>query len=108
MLDGESASSKPGSKLEELRSPGGHNDDEGERSAALKLVLLFREGSGSSVGIPVAEVVVVQVDVDILRNRDGGKCRRSFGIAEGFSPVYGRSSSCESHVGLSSTVIDPP
>lgn len=41
----------------------------------LKLVLLLREGSGSKVGIPVAEVVVVHVLVDIRRNRLGGKLR---------------------------------
>lgn len=32
----------------------------------------FLEGSGSRVGIPVAEVVVDQVDVDIRRKSDRG------------------------------------
>ena len=36
-----------------------------------------RQGSGSRVGIPVAEVVVVQVLVDIRRIREGGRERRS-------------------------------
>ena len=40
-----------------------------------KLELRIRHGSNSSVGIPVAEVVVVHVLVDILRNKLGGKLR---------------------------------
>lgn len=35
-----------------------------------------RQGSGSSVGIPVADVVVVHVLVDMRRIREGGKLRR--------------------------------
>lgn len=41
----------------------------------LKLAVRFRQGSGSMVGIPVAEVVVVQVLVDILRSKLGGAKR---------------------------------
>lgn len=36
-----------------------------------------RHGSGSSVGMPVADVVVVHVLVDIRLMRDGGRLRRS-------------------------------
>ena len=43
----------------------------------LKLQLLVRHGSGSSVGRPVADVVVVHVLVDIRRMRLGGKLRRN-------------------------------
>ena len=39
--------------------------------AARKLVQRFRVGSGSSKGIPVADVVVLQVLVDILLNMLG-------------------------------------
>lgn len=39
-------------------------------------MLRFREGSGSSVGMPVAEVVVDQVEVDIRRKSERGSCRR--------------------------------
>lgn len=35
-----------------------------------------RHGSGSSVGMPVAEVVVVHVLVDIRRINEGGRLRR--------------------------------
>ena len=35
----------------------------------------FRDGSGSMVGIPVADVVVVHVLVDIRRRRFGGTKR---------------------------------
>ena len=42
-----------------------------------KLELRVRHGSGSRVGMPVAEVVVVQVLVDILRMREGGRLRRN-------------------------------
>ena len=42
-----------------------------------KLELRTRHGSSSNVGIPVAEVVVVQVLVDILRSKLGGKLRRN-------------------------------
>ena len=42
-----------------------------------KLELLVRHGSGSSVGMPVADVVVVHVDVDIRRIRLGGRLRRN-------------------------------
>lgn len=41
----------------------------------LKLAVRFREGSASIVGIPVAEVVVVHVLVDIRRKRLGGTKR---------------------------------
>lgn len=37
---------------------------------------LKRQGSGSRVGMPVAEVVVVHVLVDMRRISDGGKLRR--------------------------------
>lgn len=58
-----------------------------------KLELRTRHGSNSSVGMPVAEVVVVQVLVDILRNKLGGKLRLNlFGKDDGRSPVYGFSS----------------
>ena len=40
-----------------------------------KLAARFLDGSGSMVGIPVADVVVVHVDVDIRRNRFGGTKR---------------------------------
>jgi len=40
-----------------------------------KLVVRFRDGSGSMVGIPVADVVVVHVLVDIRRRRFGGTKR---------------------------------
>lgn len=43
----------------------------------LKLELLTRHGSSSRVGIPVADVVVVQVLVDILRSKLGGKLLRN-------------------------------
>ena len=43
-----------------------------------KLVVRLRDGSGSMVGIPVAEVVVVHVDVDIRRKRFGGAKRFPF------------------------------
>lgn len=36
----------------------------------------MRQGSGSRVGMPVADVVVVQVLVDILLINDGGRLRR--------------------------------
>lgn len=42
----------------------------------LKLELRVRQGSASNVGSPVAEVVVVQVLVDMRRIRLGGKLRR--------------------------------
>lgn len=42
-----------------------------------KLELRLRHGSVSKVGRPVAEVVVVQVLVDIRRIRLGGKLRRN-------------------------------
>ncbi len=41
----------------------------------LKLAALLREGSGSMVGIPVADVVVVHVLVDIRRRRLGATKR---------------------------------
>jgi hypothetical protein len=44
----------------------------------LKLAVRFRQGSGSMVGIPVADVVVVHVLVDILRKRLGGTKRFPF------------------------------
>ena len=40
-------------------------------------VLLVRHGSGSSVGSPVADVVVVHVLVDIRRIKLGGRLRRN-------------------------------
>jgi len=40
-----------------------------------KLVHRFRDGSGSNIGMPVAEVVVLQVAVDIRRNKLGGRLR---------------------------------
>jgi hypothetical protein len=40
------------------------------------LALRWRHGSGSKVGIPVAEVVVVHVLVDILRIKLEGRLRR--------------------------------
>ena len=43
----------------------------------LKLAERSRHGSGSSVGIPVAEVVVVHVEVDIRRIRLGGSDLRN-------------------------------
>jgi hypothetical protein len=43
-----------------------------------KLELRILQGSSSSVGMPVAVVVVVQVLVDILRIRLGGRLRRDF------------------------------
>ena len=42
-----------------------------------KLELRVRTGSDSRVGSPVALVVVVHVDVDILRIRLGGRLLRS-------------------------------
>lgn len=61
-----------------------------------KLELRIRHGSSSSVGMPVAEVVVVQVLVDMRRIKLGGKLRRIFfGNMEGLSPVYGLSSLSE-------------
>lgn len=42
-----------------------------------KLAERRRHGSGSSVGMPVAEVVVVHVLVDMRRMRLGGRLRRS-------------------------------
>ena len=42
-----------------------------------KLELRVRQGSGSRVGMPVAEVVVVHVEVDMRRIRLGGKLRRN-------------------------------
>ena len=41
-----------------------------------KLELRVRHGSGSKVGMPVAEVVVVHVEVDMRRMRLGGRLRR--------------------------------
>lgn len=41
-----------------------------------KLELRVRQGSGSRVGMPVAEVVVVHVEVDMRRMRLGGRLRR--------------------------------
>ena len=40
-----------------------------------KLVVRLRDGSGSMVGIPVADVVVVHVLVDMRRRRFGGTKR---------------------------------
>ena len=40
-----------------------------------KLELRTRHGSSSRVGMPVADVVVVHVLVDILRSKLGGKLR---------------------------------
>jgi hypothetical protein len=42
-----------------------------------KLADLRRQGSGSRVGMPVAEVVVVHVEVDMRRIRLGGRLLRS-------------------------------
>lgn len=61
-----------------------------------KLEERVRHGSGSSVGMPVADVVVVHVEVDIRRIRLGGRLRLSlFGNDDGLSPVYGESSLSE-------------
>jgi hypothetical protein len=44
-------------------------EDDGELSPGRKFVALFLEGSGSIIGRPVAVVVVLQVQVDILLKR---------------------------------------
>lgn len=55
-----------------------------------------RHGSGSKVGMPVADVVVVHVLVDMRLIREGGKLRRNrLGNVDGLSPVYGLSSLSE-------------
>lgn len=46
-------------------------------SPCLKETLRCCRGSGSKVGMPVAEVVVVHVLVDIRRSRFGGRLRRN-------------------------------
>ena len=50
-------------------------DEEGEfKSEERKLATLFLEGSGSNIGSPVAVVVVLHVQVDILRRRPDDDC----------------------------------
>ena len=70
----ETAVGDPGDGLL-LRLPAGL-DPGVESLECRKLELRVRQGSVSSVGRPVAEVVVVQVLVDIRRIRLGGKLRR--------------------------------
>ena len=53
-----------------------------------KLELRVRHGSGSNVGMPVADVVVVHVLVDMRRIKLGGRdLRNRLGKEEGLSPV---------------------
>lgn len=59
-----------------LRLPEGLPPGTAQSRVCRKLELRIRDGSASSVGIPVAEVVVVHVLVDIRRIRLGGKLRR--------------------------------
>lgn len=83
--------------------------DPEDSAVCLKLVLLFLEGSGSRVGNPVADVVVVQVLVDILLSRLGGMfLRKRFEIVEGFSPVKGISSVSDPELNSERETLAPP